>query len=155
MEKYILSDSFLAYMREKFPYDLYEDDYALFEKSIEAKESIIVNETKRNFNFTLQNDEDIDYFNSKFSDSYIPETKTLQKLSEIIKNNDLFKFVEREIKYGTPTPIPFIIATAIVRNLPIVVDESDKDYLRYKKIADKYQISLLTKNAFIRALRKS
>ena len=155
MEKYILSDSFLAYMREKFPYDLYEDDYALFEKSIEANESIIVNETKRNFNFTLQNDEDIDYFNSKFSDSYIPETKTLQKLSEIIKNNDLFKFVEREIKYGTPTPIPFIIATAIVRNLPIVVDESDKDYLRYKKIADKYQISLLTKNAFIRALRKS
>lgn len=155
MEKYLLSDSFLAYIREKFPYELYEEDYSLFEKSIEAKESIIVNETKRNLYYTLQNEEDINYFNIKFADSYIPDAKTLKKLSEIIKDNDLFNFLEREIKYGTPTPIPFIIATAIVRNLPIVVDESDKDYLRYKKIADKYQISLLTKNAFIRALRKS
>ena len=155
MEKYILSDSFLAYMREKFPYDLYEDDYALFEKSIEAKESIIVNETKRNFNFTLQNDEDIDYFNSKFSDSYIPEIKTLQKLSEIIKNNDLFKFVEREINYGTPTPIPFIIATALVKNIPIVVDESDKDMFKYKKLAEFYNISLLTKNSYIKELRNA
>lgn len=155
MEKYLLSDSFLAYIREKFPYELYEEDYSLFEKSIESKESIIVNETKRNLYYTLQNEEDINYFNIKFADSYIPDAKTLKKLSEIIKDNDLFNFLEREIKYGTPTPIPFIIATAIVRNLPIVVDESDKDYLRYKKIADKYQISLLTKNAFIRALRKS
>lgn len=155
MEKYLLSDSFLAYIREKFPYELYEEDYSLFEKSIESKESIIVNETKRNLYYTLQNEEDINYFNIKFSDSYIPDSKTLKKLSEIIKDNVLFNFLDREIKYGTPTPIPFIIATAIVKNLPIVVDESDKDYFRYKKIADKYQLSLLTKNAYIRALRKS
>ena len=42
MEKYLLSDSFLAYIREKFPYELYEDDYSLFEKSIESKESLII-----------------------------------------------------------------------------------------------------------------
>lgn len=154
MEKYLLSDSFLAYIREQFPHDLYKDDYALFEKSIEEKESIIVNETKRNLYFTLQNEDDIEYFNSKFKDSYIPDAKTIKKLSEIIKDKDSFNFLEREIKYGTPTPIPFIIATAIVKNLPIVVDEFDKDYYRYKKIADKYQLSLLSKNAFIRALRK-
>ena len=155
MEKYILSDSFLAYIREKFPYELYEEDYTLFEKSVENKESIIVNETKRNLCYTLQNEDDVDYFNKKFQDPYNPDIKTQKKLMEIINNNEAFNFLDREIKYGTPTPIPFIIATAIVKSLPIVVDESDKDYLRYKKIADKYQLSLINKNTYIKELRKS
>ena len=77
----------------------------------------------------------------------------LRIASDILKNNELFNFLEREIKYGTPTPIPFIIATAIVKNIPIVIDESDKDYIRFKKIADKYQLLLLNKNTYIKALR--
>lgn len=156
MEKYLLTDSLLSYMREKYPYDLYEDDYSLFELSIENNESVIVDETKRNFNYNLQDENNIIYFTNKFRKTIIPDSKILKKLSEIINTNSTFNFLNRDVLFGTPTPIPFIIATAIERHLPIAVDETDKDYIIYKKLCEYYRFVLLLKNyKFPLVLRQS
>ncbi|MCM1546190.1 MAG: hypothetical protein NC033_04045 [Clostridiales bacterium] len=153
MEKYLLTDSILSYMREKFPYDLYEEDYLLFEKSIEQNESIIVDETKRNLNYNLQDEINVNYFTSKFKSTLIPDNKIFKKLMEIINRNPNFNFLNRDVIFGVPTPIPFVIATAIEKNLPIVVDETDKDYLKYKRLCTDYDIEIYNKIRYLKSLR--
>lgn len=154
MEKYLLSDSILSYMREKFPYDLYEDDYLLFEKSIEQNESVIVDETKRNLSYNLTDEANIKYFTAKFKNVIIPDSKILKKLTEIINKNVNFNFLHNDIIFGIPTPIPFVIATAIEKNLPVVVDETDKDYFKYRKLCENYNIVIYNKTKYLKALRE-
>ena len=155
MKKYLLTDSFLAFMREKFLFDIYEDDFKLFENSIENNESFIVDETKRNLSYNLQNESDIEYYNKEFQNVEAPNSQVLDKLREIINVDENFNFLDREIQFSTPVPIPFIIATAIVNQVPVVVDETHSDYLRFSKICKNYNIKIYNKNAYIKELRES
>ena len=155
MEKFLLTDSLLSYMREKYPYDLYEDDYSLFEESIEKNESVIVDETKRNLNYSIQDESNVDYYVGKFKNPIIPDSKIIKRLSLIINKNQNFNFLNHDVLFGIPTPIPFVIATAIERKLPIIVDETDKDYIRYKKLCENYGIQLYSKSKYIKSLREA
>lgn len=154
MEKYLLTDSILLFMREKFLYDIYKDDYSLFEKSIENGESVIVDETKRNLNYIIQDEFNVSYYNGKFINTIKPNKKILDKVAFILNKDSNFNFLQHDVIFGTPTPIPFIIATAIEKNLPIVIDESDKDAIKYKKICKSYNITVYTRAQYLRALKK-
>lgn len=154
MEKYLLADSILLFMREKFLYDIYEEDYLLFEKSIENGESVIVDETKRNLNYIIQDEVNVDYYNEKFKNTIKPNKKILDRVAIIVNTDPNFNFIQHDVLFGTPTPIPFIIATAIEKNMPIVIDESDKDEIKYRKICKPYNITIYTRAQYLRALKK-
>ncbi len=153
MEKYLLTDSILSYMREKFLYDIYEEDYSLFEQSIEKEESVIVDETRRNLSFVMQEEVDVEYYKEKFRNPLKPDKKIFDTICSMVNKNENFNFLHREVLFGMPTPIPFVIATAFVKHIPIIVDEADKDYLRYQKICPSYHIEIYKKTQYLRALK--
>ena len=153
MRKYLLADSFIVYLREKFPYDVYTDDFELIVQSIKKNESYIVNETKRNLNYLLQEENDIDYYSGLFKEDYSPTNKTLQKMYEIINHDKNFTFLQHEVLYGQPISIPFIIATAMIDNSIIVLDETDKEFHKYKKLCETYNIEMCYKTTYLKALK--
>lgn len=152
MEKYLLTDSLLVYMKEKFLLELNSNYFENFEKSIKTGESIIVCETMRNLANVLQDEGSVDYYKKIFNSVNIPDNDILKNLKLVLKSKNSTGYLKEEIRYGRPTPVPFIIATALHKKIPIIVDTTANDYELIKKISEEHGIEIINISKYLMSI---
>lgn len=153
--KYILDDSALLYMLERFPQKAVPDLYERFIKACSEGEIIAEKETRKRLEGLL---EEIDSY------AWLEEHKKMfreinekesQILGELVQR-DIFKILplSMEILRNIPIAIPFIIAIAKNESRVIVVDKKSKDCKLVKEICELAKVSFMLLDDFLAELSK-